>query len=60
MGFFFSCWVSTGLLGTGGAVDRHTVGCDVINQGGDGLVVVLVVEAGCKMVGHKSHSREDR
>lgn len=47
VGFFRSpCWVWTGFLGTGGTVDRQTVGWEVINQGGDGRFVVLVVDAG--------------
>lgn len=45
VGFFFSWGERTGLLGTGGAVDLQTVGWEVINQGGEGLVVVLVVDA---------------
>lgn len=47
VGFFLSfCWVWTGLLGRGGTVDRQTDGWEVISHGGDGLVVVLVVDAG--------------
>lgn len=47
VGFFLSpCCVCTGLLGIGGAVDRHTVGWDVMSHGGDGRFVVLVVDAG--------------
>lgn len=46
VGFFLSpCWTCGGFLGAGATVDRQTVGCDVISQGGDGLFVVLVVEA---------------
>lgn len=47
VGFFLSfCWVCTGFLGTGGIVDLQTVGCEVMSHGGDGRLVVLVVEAG--------------
>lgn len=47
VGFFLSfCCVCTGFFGAGGWVDLQTVGWDVMSQGGDGLFVVLVVDAG--------------
>ena len=47
VGFFLSfCWVWTGFFWMGGWVDLQTVGCEVMSHGGDGRLVVLVVDAG--------------
>lgn len=47
VGFFLSfCCGCTGFLGAGATVDRQTEGWEVISHGGDGRVVVLVVDAG--------------
>lgn len=49
VGFFRSfCCGWTGFLGDGATVDLQTEGWDVMSQGGDGLVVVLVGDAEMK------------